>query len=184
MPTCPFMAVVHAGDGEGDPLLRQLCTHLQTTGWRVRGLLPLRGKDPQRRLPMLIGDVRDGRAFAISQALGPGSLGCCLDPGALAHAGKVLREALHEQPDLVIVNRFGSAEASGQGYSSEMLALMSEGIPLLTLVSPKYQADWQRFVGRHDCLLPLRESALLAWTEALSGVARGEHVAADAAQSR
>jgi len=163
----PFAAVLHAGNSEGDALIRQFCAQLQASGWKVRGLLPLRGKDPQGHLPMLISDIRDGRSFAISQALGPGSHACSLDPGALAQASGVLREALHERPDLVIVNRFGAVEAAGRGFASEMLALMSEGIPLLTLVSPQYQADWQRFVGTEECLLPLSEEALLSWADAL-----------------
>lgn len=116
---------------------------------------------------MLISDIRDGRSFAISQALGPGSHACSLDPGALAQATSVLREALDERSDLVIVNRFGAVEAAGRGFASEMLALMSEGIPLLTLVSPQYQVDWQRFIGAPDCLLPLCEEALLSWAGAL-----------------
>ncbi|HAQ73535.1 MAG TPA: hypothetical protein DCR66_06085, partial [Pseudomonas sp.] len=82
----PFAAVLHAGNSEGDALIRQFCAQLQASGWKVRGLLPLRGKDPQGRLPMLISDIRDGRSFAISQALGPGSHACSLDPGALARS--------------------------------------------------------------------------------------------------
>jgi len=115
----PFAAVLHAGNSEGDALIRQFCGQLQASGWKMRGLLPLRGKDPQGRLPMLISDIRDGRSFAISQALGPGSHACSLDPGALAQAGSVLREALDERPDLVIVNRFGAVEAAGRGFASD-----------------------------------------------------------------
>jgi len=143
----PFAAVLHAGGGEGDALLLELARTLKRQGWRVRGLVSVRGKDPGGRLPMQIADLRDGRIFDISQALGPGSHACSLDPGGLAQASTVLREALSERPDLVLTNRFGVQEASGRGFAQEMLALMSEGIPLLTLVSPQYQADWQRFTG-------------------------------------
>ncbi|MGE4408476.1 DUF2478 domain-containing protein [Pseudomonas sp.] len=165
----PFAAVLHAGGGEGDALLLGLARTLKRRGWQVRGLISVRGKDPSGRLPMQIADLRDGRIFDISQALGPGSHACSLDPGGLTQASAVLREALSERPDLVLVNRFGVQEASGRGFAQEMLALMSEGIPLLTLVSPQYLADWQRFTGRPDCLLPLRESALLAWAYNLPG---------------
>jgi len=163
----PFAAVLHAGAGEGDALLRGLARTLKRQGWRIRGLVSVRGKDPSGRLPMQIADLHEGRIFDISQPLGPGSHACSLDPGGLAQASMVLREALAERPDLVLVNRFGTLEASGQGFADEMLALMSEGIPLLTLVSPQYRADWQRFTGHPDCLLPLRESALLAWAYSL-----------------
>lgn len=163
----PFAAVLHAGGGEGDALLLGLARTLKRQGWRVRGLISVRGKDPSGRLPMQIADLHDGRIFDISQALGPGSHACSLDPGGLAQASTVLREALTERPNLVLVNRFGMQEASGRGFAQEMLALMSEAIPLLTLVSPQYQADWQRFTGHPDCLLPQRKSALLAWAHSL-----------------
>ncbi|MOA50004.1 hypothetical protein D3C78_1729680 [compost metagenome] len=45
---------------------------------------------------------------------------------------------------------------------------MSEGIPLLTLVSPQYLADWQRFTGVPEAILPFQESALLGWANSLS----------------
>ncbi|MBO3278202.1 DUF2478 domain-containing protein [Pseudomonas schmalbachii] len=167
MTSFPFAAVLHAGRGEGNELLWQFCKRLQLAGWRVRGLLTTRGKDPDGRLPMLIRDVHDGHSYAISQPLGPGSLACSLDPGGLAQASAVLRRSLAESPDLVLVNRFGAMEASGRGFAQEMLALMSEGIPLLTLVSPQYQADWQRFTGTPDAILPFEESALLDWANAL-----------------
>jgi len=167
MTTFSFAAVLHAGRNEGDEVLWRFCRHLQLAGWRVRGLLTSRGKDPQGRLPMLIRDVHAGDSFAISQSLGPGSQACSLDPGGLAQASTVLRRSLAESPDLVLVNRFGALEATGRGFAPEMLALMSEGIPLLTLVSPQYLADWQRFTGTQDAVLPCEHEALLAWAEAL-----------------
>ncbi|MCY1390524.1 hypothetical protein D9M71_53450 [compost metagenome] len=167
MTVFPFAAVLHGGRDEGNELLWHFCKRLQLAGWRVRGLLTSRGKDPHGRLPMLVRDVHDGRSFAISQPLGPGSQACSLDPGGLAQASTVLRRALAEAPDLVLVNRFGAMEASGRGFAPEMLALMSEGIPLLTLVSPQYLADWQRFTGAEEAVLPCEESALLAWADAL-----------------
>ena len=164
----PYAAVLHDDESDaGDLLLQRFVSTLQQRGWRVRGLITSRGKDPERRLPMLISDLRDGRSYAISQTLGSGSTSCCLDPSGLMEASSVLRDALAERPDLVSINRFGVMEASGRGFYDEILALVSAGIPLLTLVNPKYQAAWLAFSGAADSLLPLQESALHAWADAL-----------------
>src|SRR5690606_41534938 len=74
-------------------------------------------------------DLASGRRYALSQDLGPGSRACSLDTGALAAASQVLRHALQARADLVIVSRYGLAEAAGGGFANEMLALMSAGIP-------------------------------------------------------
>ena len=44
----------------------------------------------------------------------------------------VLRRALADKPDLVVLNRFGRLEAEGGGMSAELLDLMADGVPVLT----------------------------------------------------
>ena len=56
---------------------------------------------------MLIRDIHTDILYPISQELGSGSKSCSLDPGALLNASHVLQKALHDAPDLVLINRFG-----------------------------------------------------------------------------
>ena len=159
----PAAAIVHSGDGEGDDLLAELLAECQQQGWRVRGLVTQQGKDPHGVLPMTLRDLDTGETFVISQYLGRNSRGCNLDMGGLADAGKVLRQALNQQPDLVFVNRFGYGETQGRGLSHEFAQLISAGIPLLTLVSEKYLEGWHEFSAGLAQTLPLQREAIEHW---------------------
>ena len=159
----PAAAIVHSGDGEGDDLLAELLAECQKHGWRVRGLVTQQGKDPHGVLPMTLRDLDTGETFVISQYLGRNSRGCNLDMGGLADAGKVLRQALNQQPDLVFVNRFGYGETQGRGLSHEFAQLISAGIPLLTLVSEKYLEGWHEFSAGLAQTLPLQREAIEHW---------------------
>lgn len=167
-----FAAVVHDGGEARDAMMWRVVQRLQEHGLNLSGLLTWRGKDPHGRLPMQIKDVRRGELFAISQALGPGSQACSLDPAALAQASAVLRLAQNEAADLVLVNRFGAMEASGRGFAAEMLALMSEGQALLTVVSAQYQQAWLAFTGTAGGLLPVEETAIVDWALAVYAASR------------
>ncbi|WP_205342708.1 DUF2478 domain-containing protein [Denitrificimonas caeni] len=159
----PVAAIVHSGDGDGDALLATVLAECQQQGWRVRGLVTQQGKDPNGLLPMELRDLNSGETFVISQNLGRDSRGCNLDMGGLAEAGKVLRQALHEQPDLVFINRFGYGETQGRGLSQEFSQLISAGIPVLTLVSEKYLEGWHAFSAGLAQTLPLQSSAIEQW---------------------
>lgn len=161
-------AIVHTGEGEGDNLLATLLAECQQQGWRVRGLITQQGKDPLGILPMQLRDLHTGEIFVISQNLGRDSRGCNLDMAGLMEAGKVLRQALQEQPDLVFINRFGQGETQGRGLSQEFSQLISEGIPVLTLVSDKHLTDWQNFTGSLGVTLPLESAAIKQWLAKIS----------------
>lgn len=159
----PAAAIVHHGGGQGDALLKSILAECLQQGWRVRGLVTEQGKDPQGILPMQLRDLHTAEVFVISQCLGRDSRGCSLDMGGLAEAGKVLRKALEEQPDLVFVNRFGYGEAQGRGLSQEFTQLISAGIPVLTLVSERYLDDWHEFSAGLAQTLPLERKAIEQW---------------------
>lgn len=159
----PVAAVVHFGEGEGDDLLASILAECQQQGWRVRGLVTQQGKDPHGVLPMMLRDLDTGETFVISQYLGRDSRGCNLDMGGLADAGKVLRHALDQQPDLVFVNRFGYGETQGRGLSQEFSQLISAGIPVLTIVSEKYLEGWHAFSAGLAQTLPLEREAIEHW---------------------
>lgn len=156
-------AVVYADEGDAAiTALWQAVRQLQQDGWRVAGLLnPI--DDNGRHCNSELASVADGRRFPIFQNLGRHADGCKLDSGALATAGSVIREAIEEGVDLVVINKFGHAEINNRGLLSEYLAAVSCGIPVLTTLHSKYLPDWRSFSGGLGGELPADSDAILAW---------------------
>ena len=168
-PLARAAAIVDDGSGvDLDTLLDAVVSTQRARGRRVHGLLmryPLgrEGNDacgPQ----MVLHDIHTQQAYLVSQPLGRESRSCRADPDGFARASAVLRNALQARPDLVVVNRFGGLEASGGGFSAELLQLMLADIPLLTAVAARHVDAWQTFTGG-SVLLPPRSDAVQAWLD-------------------
>lgn len=163
----PIAAIVHVGKQRVDDTLIAFLKGLTANGWKVRGLVPGPMGRPDDCATRTILDLHTGDIYPISQDLGQGSTACCLDPGALIAAAVVLHLAHEAQPDLAVVNRFGILEADGKGFVEEMLTFMSEGIPMLTVVSDTYLEAWRTFTGGLAQELPPDRAALCAWARSL-----------------
>lgn len=171
MPLSPVAAIVHGADEQDTHrLLAGFAHELRCRGHRVLGVVQLDTEfSAQTGKRMTLADLDGNRCFPISQALGPGAGACSLDPAGVAEASVVLREALAARPDLAVANRFGVLEAAGSGFADEMLALMADGIPVLTVVASKFLAEWRAFTGDAAVELPPDPAALHAW---FAGLAR------------
>jgi uncharacterized protein len=161
-------AIVHDADTSAGALLAAFAREQHQRGRKIRGLIQDKapyGEDGSLRRALF--DIDSGRCFFISQQLGSGSVSCSLDTGEMAEASGALRRGLADGAELVVVNRYGEQEAAGGGFAAEMLDLMASGVPLLTLVSEKYLADWRHFTGNAAVELPPRREAVDEWFASL-----------------
>lgn len=170
-------AAIHDdGSGHAAALLAAEAARLQAGGCRVRGLLMTRpGGGEGCATDMVMVDLSCGDTYRVSQALGPQSDSCRADPHGFARASAVLRQALADAPELVVVNRFGALEAEGGGFRAELLDLLAHGVPLLTVVAPKHADAWQAFTGG-AVQLAATADAVQAWTTQV--LHHGRHAAA------
>lgn len=159
-------AIEDDGTCDVDALLAGVAESQRRAGRRVRGLLMTYPEGSGScASPMVLVDLHDGDEYLVSQPLGRDSEACRADPQGFARASVVLRRALDEAPDLVISNRFGGLEAEGAGFRNELLEILAQGLPLLTVVASRHLAAWQRFTGGAT-VLPARTEAVAAWLEA------------------
>lgn len=157
-------AIVPSGTESVDELLLQFVAMLKERGWRVRGLVQAPRQPGETKRDMAVIDINAPETrYRIGQAAGSDDRGCRLDPSGVAAASVVLRRALAEGADLVIANRFGMLESRGDGLASEMLAVMAESIPLLTVVPLRYLEAWRAFTGSAGVELAARMESLEAW---------------------
>jgi hypothetical protein len=104
--------------------------------------------------------------FRISQDLGSQAEGCRLDAQGLAEIGALLDQPLGRDIELLMLNRFGKAEAEGGGLRSAFVRAMEAGVPVLTAVRPPYIEAWSRFHGRLAVDLPTDLDAVIGWCRA------------------
>ncbi len=156
--------LVYDGDGEVDRLMAEVVHRLKAEGARVGGVLQHFGERlPNGKRSMWIDNVATGATFRLDQPDRAGATGCSMDPDALARAACVVRQAIEAGNDLIMVNRFGSAEAEGRGLRTEIGNALCAGIPVLIAVRYALLPDWEGFLGAPpDIILP-RLDAVLVW---------------------
>ncbi len=166
LPTLRAAAIEDDGGADVDALLAAVVARLRDHGVRVRGLLMTypQGRDHCAGAMVLV-DLDSRREYPVSQPLGSGAQGCRADPQGFARASEVLRRASGQAPDLVICNRFGGLEVGGGGFRNELLELLCQDVPLLTVVASRYRSAWLDFTGGAAAVLPAQTEAIHAWLD-------------------
>ncbi len=158
-------AVVFDRDEAPDAPLIAFLETATRRGARVAGLVQERACD--ERLCALhdvrVRDLVTGDTLAIMQDLGREATGCRVDPAAIAVAARRLEAALAENPDLLVVNRFGRLESEGQGTLAEIGRAFADGVPLIVCVPKRYLDAWDAFACGLDAKLPPTFEAIEGW---------------------
>lgn len=160
----PICAMSRLDPGVADALLRSTADRLARNGVRLAGVLQLNTNRVDRtRCDMDLVDLTCGDVVRISEDRGAGARGCRMDAGALAEAtAKVVRH-VHRGVDLVILNKFGKAEAEGRGMRDVAAAALEAGVPLIVGVSDEYIPAFNIFAGDLAFLIESDEYELNNW---------------------
>ena len=161
MPT--LAAIIYHEDGQHElRILWQAIHQLQQQGMRVAGLInPLDSQGNKMR--HLVCSLTDKREYPIMQLSGASSNTCSLNPSRLADASIIIREALNNPPDILVFNKFGSAETAGKGLIQEYAAAALAEIPVITLIRATHLAAWQAFTDSMGVILPCSVEAIIQW---------------------
>jgi hypothetical protein len=153
-------AVVYDENQPVDALLAEFRRRVEARGARVGGVVQTPCDET-----ITATHIESGREIDLMQDLGACSEGCRLDTSALAEVAGLLAQSVASSPDLLLVSRFGRAEAEGGGFLTEIGAAAAAGTPTLVGVSAKRVGDWQAFAGEFAEALPCSLEAVLAWWE-------------------
>lgn len=155
---------------EVDPILADAVIRIQERGIAVAGLLQYFGaRLANGKRSMWIEDIVSGALIRLDSPRGPGASACLLDPDALAQAACMLQRATASAPDLVVVNRFGNAEAEGRGMRGELADAICSGAAVLVAVRFSLLNDLEGFLGAPAHLLLPSSAAIATWAEAVMG---------------
>lgn len=164
------LAAIHFDEEQDiDLLLAAFVQRKRASGLKVMGVLQSRG-DAGGECHCTDMDLRvigSSTTFRISQALGRGSSGCRLHPGALADCCVYLEHQLQAGADLLVLNRFGKGESDGRGFRDLIYLALALDIPVLTAVRPTYLAAWHEFCDGCGQLLPPSLEHVQDWSNQL-----------------
>jgi hypothetical protein len=157
-------AVIYPTDFPIDALLSNVAARLEADGKRVAGVVQVSIKTgPGCADAMMVRDIASNTITPISQELGRQSSGCRLDPRGLAAIAGALAASLDDEPDLLLLNRFGKAEIEGGGLRDLIGAAMARGVKVLTAVRTSHAAEWAAFHQGIAAELPPDEEAVRRW---------------------
>lgn len=164
----PLGAVLYERDFDIDRMLWMAVDMLRQGGAVVAGVIQTTGaSDEECCAPMNLVDLRTDRVFSISQQLGRHARGCRLDQRGLAEAAGIIGEAITDDIDFVVLNRFGKAESEGGGLVSCISDAIGAGIPVLTAAREPYLAGWRAFHGGLATDLSPSADVVVAWCKAM-----------------
>jgi hypothetical protein len=158
-------AVIFEGGFAIDDFLNEIAKRLRAEGAHLGGAVQenLRGSADEACAAMVLTELQSQRRFQISQSLGAQAQGCRLDAAGLADVGVALDASISRNLDLMLLNRFGVAEAEGHGLRAIFARAIEAGIPLLTAVRPPYTEQWAEFHGGLAVDLPPQLDPVMAW---------------------
>jgi hypothetical protein len=151
---------------EVDEILAAAVAAIHARGIEIGGLLQhFGGRLPNGKRSMWLEDIGTGTTIRLDQPRGPGADGCLLDPNALAEGAHLLRRATAAGPDVLVVSRFGNAEADGRGMREELAEAICSGAAVLVAVRYALLNDFEGFLGGPAHLLLPSPEAIADWAQ-------------------
>jgi hypothetical protein len=162
--TVRLAAVVYQAGFQIDDFLARVANLLRADHIRLGGALQENARGAVGLCSaMTLIDLTSQSRFRISQDLGSQAQGCRLDARGLTEIGALLDRTLDHDVELLVLNRFGKAEAEGGGLRSAFARAIEAGIPVVTAVRSPYTEAWAEFHGRLAIDLKPDLGAVLAW---------------------
>lgn len=157
--------VICEARGATDRLLSALAARLLAQGMRLSGVVQTNTECADNaRCDMDLRVLPDGDTIRISQSLGSESRGCRLDPAELERAVALVGATIEkDDPQLMIVNKFGKHEADGRGFRPLIGEAILRGIPVLAGVNGLNEDRFVEFSGGVAERIEADLDALEAW---------------------
>lgn len=151
------------GRGETDRFLALVAARLERAGARLAGTVQTNiARADRRRCDMDLRILPDGPVFRISEERGAAARGCMLDYSALEQSVMEVARRL-DGADILIVNKFGKAEAEGRGLVPVISEALARGMTVLVGVNGLNLAAFMAFAEGLSQTLPTDLAAAAEW---------------------
>lgn len=144
--TFPILAIVYSDGLAADKFISALGYKLRDAGVAVAGVVQHnRFVRDRTKCDMEAEELSSGVVLKLSEDRGREARGCRLDRSALSEAASLLSAAIANEPELVILNKFGKTEAEGGGLRDALAQAVQLGVPILVGVPYRNVEQWRIF---------------------------------------
>jgi hypothetical protein len=144
--TPAILAIVYSDGIAADRFLADVGYRLRDSGIAVAGLVQHNHVARDRvACEMELEDLASRIVLQLSDERGDGVTGCRLDPAALIEAAALMTASLKHEPDLLILNKFGTCEIEGGGLRGALAEAFARGIPAIVGVPYRNIEHWRSF---------------------------------------
>jgi hypothetical protein len=144
-----------------DDIMKYLVGLCRMRGMRLAGVIQYRSRYPNYRCDMVLEDLTTGRRTSIFAGRGRGAKGCQLDEYAMLQTVSEIELALKNSPELLVLNKFGKAEAEGMGLRDLIAQAICMGVPVIVGVPQRNLGAWREFAGEFS--VELNSSGVDEW---------------------
>lgn len=147
-----------------DALMADVVGCLEKRGLRLSGAIQTVSEGPGcDRRSLRLRALNDDWEIPILQDRGALATGCRLDYGSMVDVCARIDAAFGKETDLMVLNRFGRAEAEGGGLRQVLQRCVEADLPTLIAVRSDYISDWTAFHGGLAQTLSPDLTSVLAW---------------------
>ena len=158
--------------GALDRLLSEFARSGLDQGLRICGVAQVNTPcEVSHKCDMDLQVLPDGAVIRISQSLGQHARGCRLDPAGLEQAVAAVERSLTQDPELLLINKFGKHESDGRGFRNVIAQALAEDIPVLVGVNGMNEDAFVTFAGGADTFVEPDIDSLRAWQHSLKAAA-------------
>ncbi|MDP2409316.1 MAG: DUF2478 domain-containing protein [Pseudolabrys sp.] len=175
-----ILAVVYTDGLAADKFLAGWGYALRDAGLSVAGLVQLNTfeRDPVK-CDMAVEELFSGTVLQLSEDRGKEARGCRLDRSILTQAAGLLLTALDQQPDILVLNKFGKIEAEGEGLRDVLAKAVELDVPIVVGVPFRNLDQWRIFAGELAEECPVDSPRIRDWLAARDLLRGGERDASE-----
>jgi hypothetical protein len=164
------VAIVYDNEAYPDALFRQIVDVCRKSGVAIAGVLQhLAFEGADRPCDVYLEDLSSGHRTQLFENRGSEARGCRLDGAALVEASIRIENGLDSAPGLLLLNKFGKAEAEGEGMRSLIAKAIDADIPVIIGVPVRNLDTWRDFAGDLALELPADFDRVRRWLNGARG---------------
>lgn len=179
-PGTSIIAAIHGGSSSKAQALLKAFVARWSDKARIVGVVEEAGVGSGRACRAgRLRSLATGALYPLFQDLGAGSGACDLEADGAVAACEAVRHDIAKGCDLVVLSKFGMLESERQGgLAFAFIAALEAEVPILTAVSPRFEAAWSRFAAPLYASLPPDMDTVEAWWRGVSAARRAPVAAA------